>query len=133
MPQNTAEVSVDDAIEQIGFGRFQIVLVAICGLIQAVDAIEMLLLAVLGPSLSCEWKLNGQEVAFITTSVFLGMLIGCPLWGMLADRKGRWAVLLLTSAFITYFGLLSAASPDYFWIVLLRGLVGKQNDLVFFS
>ena len=119
------DISVDEAIERIGFGRFQVFLLSICGLLTAFDAIEMLLLSVLGPAASCEWLLTSGQVAFITTAVFFGMLIGSPLWGRLADREGRWPILVITSIIIAYFGLLSAGSPCYGWLVLLRAIVGE--------
>ncbi|KAH3736402.1 hypothetical protein DPMN_042965 [Dreissena polymorpha] len=45
-------------------------------------------------------------------------------WGILADRYGRRNNLMLASVVVWYFGLLTSFSPSYFWILLLRGLVG---------
>ncbi|KAH3742441.1 hypothetical protein DPMN_049184 [Dreissena polymorpha] len=47
-----------------------------------------------------------------------------PFWGILADRYGRRNNLMLASVVVWYFGLLTSFSPSYFWILLLRGLVG---------
>ena len=66
------EITIDQAIEKIGFGKFQVFLILICGIIQAADAMEMLLISILGPVLQCEWKLDSAEVAIITTAVFVG-------------------------------------------------------------
>lgn len=119
-----ASFTVEDAVEKIGFGRFQIKLFVLCGIFTASDAMEMLLLAVLSPVLRCTWLLEEWQVAFITTSVFIGMCIMAPVWGSFGDRYGRWPILLLVGLWISYFGFLSSFSPVYTWILFLRGLVG---------
>ena len=52
------------------------------------------------------------------------MFIGAPSLGYVADRYGRWSSLLLSTGIICYFGILSAASPSYPWMLLTRGTVG---------
>uniref|UniRef100_A0A1I8GEU0 MFS domain-containing protein n=2 Tax=Macrostomum lignano TaxID=282301 RepID=A0A1I8GEU0_9PLAT len=90
----------------------------------AADAMEMLLLSVLGPALRCDWRLTSTEVAGITTVVFAGMLLGAPGWGAVSDKRGRWSVFALSLCLMAYFGLLCSFAPDYFWLVSLRGVVG---------
>ena len=36
------------------------------------DAMEMMLLSILGPALHCHWHVNHWRIAFLTTIVFLG-------------------------------------------------------------
>uniref|UniRef100_A0A1I8IR18 MFS domain-containing protein n=1 Tax=Macrostomum lignano TaxID=282301 RepID=A0A1I8IR18_9PLAT len=90
----------------------------------AADAMEMLLLAILGPTLRCEWHLSHAQVAAMTTFVFIGMLLGASIWGAAADKVGRRTVLLVSTALIAYFGLLCSAAPSYAWVVTLRCFVG---------
>ncbi|XP_070573787.1 synaptic vesicle 2-related protein-like [Ptychodera flava] len=80
---NDSEVTftVEDAVEHIGFGKFQIFLTLIMGTFSFSDACEMMLLAVLSPVLRCHWQLSSFQVACITTVVFVGMLIGSPVFG----------------------------------------------------
>ncbi|XP_013412719.1 putative transporter SVOPL [Lingula anatina] len=119
-----ANFTVEDAVETIGFGKFQLKLFVLCGIFTASDAMEMLLLAVLGPVLRCEWLLEEVQVAFITTAVFIGMFLGAPGWGKCGDTYGRWPMLLLVGLWISFFGFLSSFSPVYGWILVLRALVG---------
>ncbi|KAK4476007.1 hypothetical protein MN116_001240 [Schistosoma mekongi] len=116
--------TVEDAVESAGLGRFQLKLFVLCGAISAADAMEMLLLSVLGPALRCYWLLSSGQVAALTTVVFAGFLFGAPLWGFIADRFGRWPTLLIVLSMITYFGIITSCAPTYIWVIILRFLVG---------
>lgn len=116
--------TVEEAVDSLGLGLFQLKLFFICGLFTAADALEMMLLAVLSPVLRCEWQLEKYEVALITTVVFIGMGIMAPNWGAMGDKFGRRTTLYMVSMWIGYFGLLTTFSPSYTWILILRSLVG---------
>ncbi|KAF8374813.1 hypothetical protein PRIPAC_81242, partial [Pristionchus pacificus] len=60
----TSTYTVDDAIECVGFGRFQLIMSAIAGF---------------------AWALS-------TTCVFVGWMACSPLWGWFCDRYGRRTV-----------------------------------------
>lgn len=61
--------TIDDAVEKMGFGRFQIKLSLVTGLAWMADSMEMMVLSILGPALLCAWSLNAREKALITTVV----------------------------------------------------------------
>lgn len=88
------------------------------------DAMEMMLLSILAPALHCDWLLNEWQKASITTVVFCGMMLSGAIWGKLCDMYGRKTCLILCTLFTFYFGALSALSPVFVWILILRGLVG---------
>ncbi|XP_029940305.1 synaptic vesicle 2-related protein-like [Salarias fasciatus] len=116
--------TVDDALEAFGFGRFQFKMCLLTGLSLAADAMELMLLSVLGPQLHCEWRLHSYQVALITSVVFIGMGIGSPFWGYISDNYGRRVGLVMSMCWIFYFSLLTAFSPVYSWLLILRGIVG---------
>uniref|UniRef100_A0A2C9M8D3 Major facilitator superfamily (MFS) profile domain-containing protein n=1 Tax=Biomphalaria glabrata TaxID=6526 RepID=A0A2C9M8D3_BIOGL len=116
--------TVEDAIEAIGFGWFQLKIFFVGKLISAADSMEMMMLSVLSPLVRCEWQLEDYKVAFITTAVFIGMGISAPLFGIVGDNYGRKPTLIMVTVWIGFFGFLATFSPTYSWIVLLRGLVG---------
>ncbi|KAL8559889.1 hypothetical protein ACOMHN_016935 [Nucella lapillus] len=91
---------------------------------QMADAMEMMILAILSPAVHCVWQLTGFEEAAITTVVFCGMTTSSSLWGSLCDNYGRRTELIMCSLVTFYFGLLSAFSPNFIWLLILRGLVG---------
>ncbi|CAG0885264.1 unnamed protein product [Darwinula stevensoni] len=116
--------TVDQAVNALGFGRFQIKLSLITGLCWMTDSMEMMILSVLAPALHCAWGISEWKQAFVTSMVFMGMMLSSPFWGNFSDRYGRKMGLLIASWLLSYFGLLSATAPTYVWLVLLRGLVG---------
>uniref|UniRef100_A0A3B4FQI6 SV2 related protein b n=1 Tax=Pundamilia nyererei TaxID=303518 RepID=A0A3B4FQI6_9CICH len=120
----TETFTVDDALEAIGFGKFQWKISFLTGLSWVADAMEMMILSILGPQLHCEWRLPSYKVALITSVVFIGMGISSPIWGNVADKYGRKVGLKVCMCWTLYYGLLSAFAPAYGWLLFLRGLVG---------
>uniref|UniRef100_A0A914DIP2 Uncharacterized protein n=1 Tax=Acrobeloides nanus TaxID=290746 RepID=A0A914DIP2_9BILA len=62
--------TVDEAIDTLGFGKFQIMLSLLTGFAWMADAMEMMILAFLSPALECEWNITKTQQALITTAVF---------------------------------------------------------------
>lgn len=116
--------TIEQAIDQIGFGKFQIKLSVLTGFAWMADAMEMMILAILSPALHCVWQLTGFQEAAITTVVFCGMMSSSGIWGSICDKYGRKTELILCSLVTFYFGVLSAFAPSYIWLLILRGLVG---------
>ncbi|ETN79367.1 hypothetical protein NECAME_09865 [Necator americanus] len=81
--------TVDDAVEALGFGRFQVKLSLLTGIAWMADAMEMMLLSLLSPALACEWGVAPVQQALVTTCVFSGMMLSSTFWGKTCDRFGR--------------------------------------------
>lgn len=124
MATSQAALTYDQAIEQVGFGRFQTKLMVICGLGWAADAMEVLLIAFILPAIGEEWQLTNAQKGLLGTSVFLGMLLGAWGWGWISDRIGRKTGFISTVAIDSIFGLLSAFSPSFIWLLILRTITG---------
>ncbi|XP_012498222.1 PREDICTED: putative transporter SVOPL [Propithecus coquereli] len=123
-PTESKTFTVEDAVETIGFGRFHIALFLIMGSTGVVEAMEIMLLAVVSPVIRCEWQLENWQVALVTTMVFFGYMVSSILFGLLADRYGRWKILLISFLWGAYFSLLTSFAPSYIWFVFLRTMVG---------
>lgn len=120
----TETYTIQQAIDRLGFGKFQVKLSILTGFAWMADAMEMMILSILAPALHCSWNLSGIKQALLTTVVFCGMMASAGLWGSICDKYGRKAELIMSSLFTCYFGFLSAFSPTFIWILVLRGLVG---------
>ncbi|NXB28862.1 SVOP protein, partial [Eulacestoma nigropectus] len=116
--------TVEEAVETIGFGRFHIMLFLIMGSTGVAEAMEIMLIAVVSPLIQCEWQLQDWQVALVTTMVFFGYMVFSIVLGLLADRYGRWKILLLSFLWAAYFSLLTSFAPSYIWFVFLRAMVG---------
>ncbi|KAF7814617.1 organic cation/carnitine transporter 7 [Senna tora] len=119
-PSNT----VDDALTALGFGNFQILVLAYAGLGWISEAMEMMLLSFVGPAVQSAWSLSPQEENLITSAVFAGMLIGAYTWGIVSDRHGRRKGFFITAVVTAMAGFLSAFAPNYICLVIFRCLVG---------
>ena len=71
-----ATLNASAAIDFIGFGRFQLLLSLLVGFAFVADAMEMMILSILGPALGCtDWNISKYKQALLTTVVFLGKLL----------------------------------------------------------
>ena len=124
--------TVDDAINKIGFGPFQVLITVFCGLLMVADTMELMILSILSPAVKCQWMLSNFEEAMITSVVFVGFLVGGLFWGVIFDIFGRKKGLFIVNVVILIFGVLSAlkVSPDdgripgYPWLLICRFGVG---------
>ncbi|KFW89699.1 Putative transporter SVOPL [Phalacrocorax carbo] len=123
-PKGQKTFTVEEAVETIGFGRFHIALFLIMGSTGVAEAMEIMLIAVVSPLIRCEWQLQDWQVALVTTMVFFGYMVFSIVLGLLADRYGRWKILLLSFLWAAYFSLLTSFAPSYIWFVFLRAMVG---------
>lgn len=124
LEQDPLVISIDDAIDRIGMGRFQIQIMVAAGLCFASDACEILLLSFLSLVLLVEWDLTDRQASSITSSVFAGAFLGTLILGRLGDRWGRRPVFLLTASMIACFGLATALVRNYNELILFRFLIG---------
>ncbi|CAD5122634.1 DgyrCDS11043 [Dimorphilus gyrociliatus] len=118
------ELTIEEVINLCGFGKFQWRLSLFAGLAWIADSMEIMILAILGPILICEWNISNFKVALVTTCVFLGFLIGSPVIGICADKFGRKSALLLSASIAFYYGSLTSVAPLFIWLLILRFIVG---------
>lgn len=85
--------TLDEALAVVGFGKFQALVLAYAGLGAMAEAMEVMILSFIGPSVKEEWGLSSGQESLITTMVFAGMLVGAYFWGVISDNYGRRQVL----------------------------------------
>ena len=64
-----------------GNGRFHILLVLVCGLANASDAVEVLCISFLLPSAECELKLTTSDKGWLSAIMFIGKQTAIQGWG----------------------------------------------------
>ncbi|XP_061888071.1 synaptic vesicle 2-related protein-like [Entelurus aequoreus] len=107
--------TLDGALVAIGFGRLQWKILFLTGFSWVADAMEMMILSILGPKLHCDWRLPSYQVALITSVVFIGMGFSSPIWGKLSDSYGRTKGLTMCTCWTLYYSLLGAFAPKFGW------------------
>ncbi|XP_039797877.1 uncharacterized protein LOC120662883 [Panicum virgatum] len=116
--------TTDEALSRLGFGRFQALLLGFLGTGWVAEAMEVLLLSFVGPSVKEEWGVSGGAEGLITSVAFAGMLLGACVGGLVSDRYGRRAGFLFTAIVSGVPGFLCAFSPNYATLLALRFVVG---------
>jgi len=116
--------TVDQAIEEAGFGYFQWKVLFMTGAIWASDAMEVMFITFIIPILRTHWNLKAPYDSLIGVLVFAGMFVGSFGWARLADMKGRRKIVIVTNIIVAVFGTLSALSPNIYWMLVFRTIVG---------
>ena len=103
---------LDEAIERVSLGRFQIPAIVATGLTWSGDAMELSVMAYVLPVLQREWGVPQPAADSFASVVFVGMLVGALGWGIFSDAVGRRAGWQITTAVAAIAGVLSACAPD---------------------
>uniref|UniRef100_A0A4W6CQV0 SV2 related protein b n=1 Tax=Lates calcarifer TaxID=8187 RepID=A0A4W6CQV0_LATCA len=109
----TETLTVDDVLEVIGFGKFQWKISLLTGLSWLGDAMEMMILSILGPQLHCEWRLHSYEVALLTS-----------VKSLLPQLYILLILFVCKCLYTDAFFCPSTFAPVYGWLLVLRGLAG---------
>eukprot|EP01035_Chromulina_nebulosa_P018110 gene18110-23764_t len=116
---------IDEIYENLGFGVYQQRMTIVIGGAMACDYMEVQLLAFIQ---GCVIQSLGDDnviyESILTSAVFAGQVVGMLTLGPLADYYGRRPIILLGWLFIVLFGLLSCLSPDIYFLIIARALVG---------
>ncbi len=120
----TSLLSIDEAMDRIGYGHFQRRMLIAAGLCSASDAMEILVLRFLSAAVQQEWSLTTTQSSNLMSSVFVGAFCGTLFLGRLGDLYGRRCIFVVTAAIVAIFGLLSAACSSYWTLLLTRAMVG---------
>jgi AAHS family 4-hydroxybenzoate transporter-like MFS transporter len=115
---------VEDALEHQPFGALQLRVVLLCAFVQAFDGFDLGTIGMAAPSLIKAWGVLPKDftIAFVMSSV--GILIGALASGPLGDRFGRKPLLIISTAFIGIFSVLSAFTWSVETITAMRLLTG---------
>ncbi len=104
--------------------RFQVVVVAICVLICALDGFDVLVVAFTAAAIARDFGLGPANLGVLFSAGLAGMGLGALLIGPLGDRLGRRATVLLCLAILCLGMGLSAVARDVTDLAATRLLTG---------
>lgn len=132
-PQDDEE-DYEKAITATGYGFFHYWLVAIGGIANASDAVEILCVSILLPAAECDLHMSSKDKGLLNAGVFMGMMVGGYIWGSLGDIYGRKNVLVVSLMVNAIAGIVSSfmqGFPLFFTMRFISGLgVGGSIPLV---
>ena len=88
------------------------------------DAMDVGMLSFVIAALHKEWQLSTVEMGWIGSVSSIGMAVGAILFGMMADRFGRKAILILTLLVFSIGSGISAFDTGYGIFLVLRFIIG---------
>jgi len=117
------------AVRLRGFGRVvpvsdPFVVLALCAAVVTLVGFDAQLIAYVSPQLVMQWGVDRSALGPALSAGLIGLMLGAPLLGTLADRIGRKAVLVLSTLWFGAFSLLTALAWSVESIVVLRLLTG---------
>ena len=116
--------SCEDLVELLGYGGYQVRLLLACGIPFIADFMEIFLIAFITSDVQKEFGCRDLTISLISSTIFLGMLIGSIFFGYVSDAIGRRLTFLACMAFTAVFGFLSAFSPNVWVLMLTRAICG---------
>jgi len=115
---------VNQVLEELGVGRFQVMqLLPICTL-YLIDGAEILVASSILDSLQTAWGFSEWMRGAFISIVFVGVLLGSILGGILGDAIGRRPTLLVSYFFVVAFSVLCAASQGPLQLMVARFFFG---------
>ncbi|CAI9098981.1 OLC1v1035723C1 [Oldenlandia corymbosa var. corymbosa] len=124
MGDQSMEFTPEEAISAIGFGKYQVLVLIYAGIGWISEAMEMMLLSIVGIAVESEWGLSPGKESLLSTVVFAGMLVGAYVWGIISDAFGRRRGFIGTMVVVAVAALCSAFSPSYRLLLASRCLLG---------
>lgn len=94
--------TVNDALEKIGFGKFNVYLLLVTSLVMFNTLLEGLGISYVLSIVNCEFKLNSFENGLLTAANVLGIISSSHLTGYLSDTLGRKRIIV-PSLFMGFF------------------------------
>ncbi len=119
-----SNVNVTEFIDQCRFSRLQLIIAIWCGVLTALDGLDVQVIAFVAPIIAPEWHVAISDFGPIFGLGLLGFLLGSLIAGPLADSYGRKPVIVIASVAIGVFSLLTAGAHSMTELLALRVLTG---------
>lgn len=111
-------------IERMGFGYAQWKVLLGGGGSKLADGSELLLLGSVTRAVAGEWNLDMWQRGIVVSVVFLGVLVGNLMSGVIGDKMGRRLPIIVSYIGICLFSLLSVLASGFLSITCIRFCVG---------
>ncbi|RVT93316.1 MFS transporter [Sphingomonas crocodyli] len=121
----TRSIDVAASTDLVGWTPLQIMVVAICTVINMLDGMDVLIISYVAPAMATDWGVSFEALGVIFSAGLVGMMLGCVLIAPLADGIGRRPVVLGALVLITIGALgtgLVGTIPAFVGFRLVTGL-----------
>ncbi|KAK3596795.1 hypothetical protein CHS0354_036634 [Potamilus streckersoni] len=124
---DSEEIQLDDVLAQLKVGLFQWKMLLLAGGGYLAVCSEIMVFVFLSEPVTKEWNLMHMTFAMLPFVSGITGIIGSFTFGIISDRFGRQKPFIIAVAIVAVFGLISAFSPTFWSLVLIRSLVSLGN------
>lgn len=121
---DVAPTDLKELIDHHPMTPFQVLMVAICFILNMNDGIDVLVVSFTGSEIVREWSLSKSELGYVFSAGLAGMTAGCFLLAPFGDKIGRRKMFIIALSLITTGMLLSSTVSAYYQLLLLRFVTG---------
>lgn len=118
MTFESLQTKLKDLVDNNPMSAFQIIIVAICFILNMNDGIDVLVVSFSGADIAKEWALSKTELGAIFSAGLFGMTAGCLLLAPQGDKIGRRKIFLISLTLITL-GMFGVYFTEEYWQILL--------------
>jgi putative MFS transporter len=112
-------------LDALRFTRLHLFILVACAVGFSFDLAEIAFGSILSAIFSAPpHQVDGGQLSWLLSSVYVGAIAGAPLLGWLADRFGRRSVMLAALAILAATSIGAAFSPNVVALTIFRGLSG---------
>lgn len=102
----------------------QILVVALCFLLNMLDGADLLIMSFVAPRLAEQWAVSPESLGVIFSASLAGMAIGCLFVAPMADRYGRRRMILFALSLVAAAMIASGFVRDVPQLIVARLFVG---------
>lgn len=116
--------SLENAIAQTRFGKFNYILITLSGLMLTCGLLEATCINMILSIAGCELYLTNFQKGLLGSISYVGIVLASHFWGFMADTRGRKKVIAPALCLSFLFTVISTFATSFWFILIFRFLSG---------
>jgi MFS transporter, AAHS family, 4-hydroxybenzoate transporter len=122
MTYENLQTKLKDLIDNSPMSAYQIIIVALCFILNMNDGIDVLVVSFTGSEIVKEFALSNTQLGAIFSAGLMGMTAGAMFLAPFGDKIGRRRIFLISISLITI-GMLGIYASQAYWQILICRLI----------